>query len=78
MNAYVNRFSFALNDREDEVSIVFAQEAPQISDTGAINNISYEPAASLVMNRHMAIDLANKLLEALKSENTASTGASVQ
>ena len=69
MNAYVNRFSFALNDRE---------EAPQFSDTGAINNISYEPAASLVMNRHMAIDLANKLLEALKSENTASTGTSVQ
>ena len=48
MNDYVNRFSFALNDREDEVSIVFAQEAPprahpcsKTQQTPALSGVCY-------------------------------------
>lgn len=78
MNTYVNRFSFALNDRKDEVTIVFAQDAPQFASNGAIEKVDYEPVANLVMSQHMASELAKKLLKALNGDDTALIETPVQ
>lgn len=78
MNTYVNRFSFALNDRKDEVTIVFAQDVPHFAPNGAIEKVDYEPVANLVMSQYVAAELAKKLLEALNSDTDALSATPVQ
>lgn len=78
MNTYVNRFSFALNDRKDEVTVVFAQDVPQFTSDGAIEKVDYEPVTNLVMSQHMASELAKKLLEALNSDTDSLDATPVQ
>lgn len=73
MNTYVNRFSFSTNNYKDEIAISFAQELPRFADDGSIEEVNYEPVANLILNKRVAVELAQKLIDMLNAENTDST-----
>ena len=78
MNTYVNRFSFALNDRKRRSYHRIRTGCTSVCIQWRHREVDYEPVANLVMSQHIASELAKKLLEALNGDDTALIETPVQ
>lgn len=62
MNIYVNGFSVATNQDEEEVVLHFVQKAPSFGEDGKMGELMVETASDLIMN----VGTVKKLIRVLQ------------